>query len=163
MLIAIGDSSVVPNGSAGTTATAHTTNLISGASVAIVVPFQGLFVAPNQFGTNIAYNPSLLGPWTLNFRNGANTTSVVTGSLIGAPITPFATNVVISGSPPNPTFSWTFPSGTIDSVRVNIYDKTRFAKNGITDQIYAGPEIPGTIGSFTLPTILGGLILGTSP
>jgi hypothetical protein len=163
LLIAVGDGSVIPNGSAGTTAIAQTVNLTTGTTLSIAVPFQGLTVAPNQFGTNVAYNANLLGPWTLTFANGPDTTSVTTGSLIGAPLVPFATGVTVSGSQSNPTFSWTYPTDSVDAIRVNIYDRTLQAANGATDQVYASLDIPGNAGSFTIPNVLaGGLSLITN-
>jgi hypothetical protein len=155
-LIAIGDGTVIPNGSAGTVGTAQTKNLLTGATVTVSVPFQGLTVAPNQFGTNVPFNPGLVGPWNLTFRNGSDVTSVTTGSLVGASSAPFASNVTISGSSTNPTFSWTYPSSSIDAVTIAIYDKSRMAAGGGTDQVYSSPALPGTTGSFTVPIALGG-------
>lgn len=164
LLIAIGDGSVVPNGSAGTTGTAETTNLSTGTPVTIAVPFEGLTTAPNAFGMDIGYNVNLLGPWTLTFTNSAggstNTASVTTSSLVGATVAPPPLNVTLSSTnPTNPTFSWAFPSNSVNDVIINIYDNSRLSAGGGTDIVYT-TSFPGAAGSFTVPTALaGGLTL----
>jgi hypothetical protein len=164
--IEVGDNTVLPNGSGGTTGSAQTTNLSTGATFTVPLPFVGSTAIPNQFGRGIAYNPNLLGPWTLNFSNGSsaspsgvNTASVTTGSLAGVTIPPFASNVTVSGSSSNPTFTWTYPTGSVNGVIVNIFDKSLTAAGGGVDAVYAA-SFPGTINSFTVPNALaGGLTL----
>ena len=101
--ILVGDNSVVPNGYGGTTGSAQTTNLSSGATFTQPLLFTANTVQPNSFCcTGVAYNPNLLGPWTLTFANSAggsaNTASETTGSLIGVTAPPLAKNVTVSGS-----------------------------------------------------------------
>ena len=157
--IGIGASSAVPNGSAGTTAVGTTVDLSSGATFSMAVPFAGGTANPNEFRGNTSLNANLTGPWTLTFTNGADAAVATTGSLIGVTPAPFATNVTISGSGLNPTFSWTYPAGGIDGVTLLIYDKSRAAAGGSADLVFSR-SLPGTTGSFTLPNALaGGLTL----
>jgi hypothetical protein len=151
--------SVTPNGSAGTTATAQTTNLSTGLSTQIVIPFAPSTVVPNQFTKSIPYNSSLTGPWTFTFANGADQ-SVINPmlSLTGVAPAPFATNVTVSGSGLNPTFSWSYPS-SVNGVTVLIYDKAGEIVNGILvkpDLVWAAGVPSGLTGSYTLPTTLDG-------
>ena len=121
----VGDITVIPNGNAGTTGSAQTTNLSTGATFVASLPFVGTPAVPNQFNLAIPYNVDLFGPWTLNFTNGPDTASAATGSIPGlSVIPPFASNVTVSGSSANPTFSWTFPAGSVNGVNVNIFDQT---------------------------------------
>ena len=156
--IAIGDDAVLP--SAGTTVSAQTTNLVTGASVTVPVPFVGSTVQPNQFGTDIGYHADRLGAWTLTFSNGADTTSATTpGTLIGVSPAPPASNVTISGSSTNPTFSWTFPNNSVNNVSIGIFDDLMKNAGGGVDQVY-GATFPGNTGSFMVPNALaGGLTL----
>lgn len=158
-LIGIGALPVVPNGSAGTTATAQTTDRSTGLPTSpIVLPFAGSTASPDEFRKNISYNANLTGPWTLTFTNGANTTTVLTPSIVGVASAPFANNVTVSGSGLNPTFTWSYPT-SVNGVTVLIYDKLLSAANGVADLVYAN-SVAGSTNSFTLPTALdGGLSL----
>ncbi|MGE0257280.1 MAG: PEP-CTERM sorting domain-containing protein [Alphaproteobacteria bacterium] len=157
--IDFGDNIVIPNGDFGTTATAQTTNLLTGTTVSTTLPFVGSTALPNQFGRSILYNPNLTGPWVLSFKNGADTASVITPSAVGATPPPFAKNVTVSGSSGNPTFSWDYPIGSIGGVIINIYDKSRMNASGAPDAVYA-KSLPGTSNTFTVPNALaGGLTL----
>ena len=57
--ITFGADVVIPNGSAGTTASAETTNLTTGLPVTSPVAFVGTTAIPNQFGGSVADNPDL--------------------------------------------------------------------------------------------------------
>ncbi len=152
--IAIGDDAVLPT--AGTTVSAQTTNLATGASVTVPIPFVGSTVLPDQFGTDIGYHADRLGAWTLTFNNGADTTSATTpGTLIGVSPAPFASNVTISGSSTNPTFSWTFPSNSVNNVSIGIFDDSMKNAGGGVDQVYS-TVLARTSGSFTVPNALAG-------
>jgi len=159
--IEFGDTSVVPNGNNGTTASAQTTNLSTGAPVTEALPFVGSTAIPNQFDRSIAYNANLLGPRTLTFTNAVgsagapDTATVTTGSLVGVTPPPFASNVTISGSSANPAFAWTYPTGTVNGVIINIFDKSLMNAAGGADIVYAATK-PGTTNSFTVPTALAG-------
>jgi hypothetical protein len=104
--ISYGDTQVSPNGSGGTTGSAQTTNLVTGAIRTFPLPWTGSTSINNSFGDTISYlaNPNLIGPWTLTFTNAVgaagapNTVSVTTGSLVGVTVPPFARNVTVSGA-----------------------------------------------------------------
>ena len=159
--IEFGDTSVVPNGNNGTTASAQTTNLSTGAPITEALPFVGSTAVPNQFDRSIAYNANLLGPRTLTFTNAVgsagapDTATVTTGSLVGVTPPPFASNVTISGSSANPAFAWTYPTGSVNGVIINIFDKSLMNAAGGADIVYATTK-PGTTKSFTVPTALAG-------
>jgi hypothetical protein len=131
VFISVGDVTVIPNGSGGTTGSAQTTNLSTGATFTESLPFIGSTAAPDQFELSIPENPNLFGPWTLNFTNGTDTASGTTGSISGPGVVPpFASNVTVSGSSANPTFTWTYPPGSVGGVQVNIYDKSLMTAAG---------------------------------
>lgn len=100
-----GDTSVVPNGAGGTTASASTVDLATGQTQSFRLPFVGSPALPNQFSNTVAYNANLTGPWTLAFQNGADTKTVTTPSVTGVSPPPFAQKVTFSGQPANPTFT----------------------------------------------------------
>jgi hypothetical protein len=143
--ILVGDNSVVPNGNMGTTGSAQTTNLSTGATFAKPLLFTGNTVQPNSFCcSGVAYDPNLLGPWTLTFANSAggstNTKSEMSGSDVGVKVPIFASNVTVSGSGATPTFTWTYnPPGTLPNyVNVAIFDPTRKNANGVPDLVGGG-------------------------
>lgn len=120
-----GANSVTPNGSAGTTGLATTTDLITGSAVSRVINFVPSPLNPNYFDRMIAYNPALLGPWDLAFTNGADSTHKTMTLAAGATIAPFVNSITLSGTGANPTFSWTPPGGaTVNGYRINIFDKS---------------------------------------
>ena len=155
----IGANQVMPNGFGGTTATATTTDLVTGATVSVTVPFAGGAAAPNQFGVKVPYSANLLGPWTLNFMNSSggttDTTTVTTGSLFGVAPAPFAKNVTISGASLDPTFTWSYAAGSVNGVDLLIYDKSTKAADGSPNLVFS-QSFAGTTSSFTLPTSLAG-------
>src|SRR5271166_5233015 len=119
--------SVTPNGNpgptGGTTVTAQTTDLSTGLlTPPIVIPFAPSTVFPNFFVTNIPYQSNLTDPWTVTFTNDvntANTTTLMTPSIVGVAPAPTPINVTESGSSLNPTFTWSYPT-SVDSVAVLI-------------------------------------------
>jgi hypothetical protein len=153
-LFSIG-AAAVPNGLAGTTAAGTTVNLSTGALVVRNVGFVGNTVGPDLFARSIPYDLDLTGSWTLTFTNGADTTSVTTPDITGAVAPPFAGSVTISGSSSNPTFSWTYPAGSVDGVTVLIRDFSRTNAAGFPDTVFAR-NFPGTTNSFTVPDVLAG-------
>jgi YVTN family beta-propeller protein len=156
--------SVTPNGSAGTTVTAQTTDLSTGLLTSpIVIPFGPSTVLPNFFITDIPYQSNLTGPWTVTFTNDvntANTTTLITPSIVGVAPAPTPINVTESGSSLNPTFTWSYPT-SVDSVTVLIFEKnihvdpTGNLVPGGFDLVF-GQSLPGATNSFTLPTVLAG-------
>lgn len=120
-----GANSVVPNGANGTTGVATTTNLVSGALVSRTINYTPDPIIPNFFQRRIAIDPNLLGPWTLSFANGADSSQAVVSLPAGASIAPFVNSITLSGTSANPTFSWTPPpNATVNAYRINIYDKS---------------------------------------
>lgn len=120
-----GANSVTPNGLAGTTGLATTTDLFTGSAVSRVINFTPSPLIPDYFSRTIAYNPALLGPWDLAFTNGADSTHKTVTLAAGATIAPFVNSITLSGTGANPTFSWTPPVGTtVNGYRINIYDKS---------------------------------------
>jgi hypothetical protein len=150
----------VPNGAAGTAVYGTTINLATGTTTApIAVSFAGGTANPNEFRSNIPYDPNLAGPWTLTFTNGPDTTIAATPSLVGVNPAPFAKDVTISGSSLDPTFSWSYPTGSVNGVTLLIYDKSRQNAGGSADLVFS-QSFAGTTNSFTLPsTLAGGLTL----
>ena len=113
--------SVVPNGAAGTTGTAS-----RGAAIGLPVDFQPFDTLPNFFSNSVnafSQHPSATGGWTLTFTNGPDTATVVTPSIAGATVLPFARNVSMQGSGLAPTFTWAFPAtAALDAVGITIRD-----------------------------------------
>ena len=165
------EADATPNGSAGTTATAQTTDLSTGLlypSPPLVIPFDPATVDPNNFFKSISYDPNLSGPWTVTFTNAftvPTSTMVTTPSIVDVMPAPFANSVTESGSGLNPTFTWSFPT-SVDGVIVQIYEKNvhidhstgLLVPGGIDDVVIY--FLPAGVNSFTLPTVLaGGLTL----
>ena len=141
----IGASTVVPNGSNGTTAIGTTTDLVTGETVIRGIPFSPGPVIPNFFRRYIADNPNQYGPWTLTFTNGPDSTSVVVPGLpSGATQAPFVNSITLSGSSQLPTFSWTPPpAAAVNGYRINIYDKSIIAP-GNSGQVVSRNLVPST-------------------
>jgi hypothetical protein len=129
-----GANSVVPNGDGGTTGIASTTNTATSALFSRSLFFQPSPLLPNQFARNVsAFNPQLLGPWTLTFTNGSDSASATLGFPSGAELVPFVNSITLSGTSLNPTFTWTPPpSTTVNGYRVNIYDKSLITRDPVT-------------------------------
>ena len=121
----IGATSVTPNGTHGTTGTGVTTDLGTGATVTRSIPFNPGPEIPNFYQRLLTDSPSLRGPWTLTFTNGANSASTVVTLPAGQTQAPFVNSITLSGSAATPTFSWTPPPGAVvNGYRINIYDKS---------------------------------------
>lgn len=158
-----GANTVLPNGAAGTTGIARTTNLSTGATVARAINYNPSPINPNMFQRSIAVNPNLLGPWTLTFSNGADSSSRTVSLPAGAGLAPFVDSITLSGTSVNPTFSWAAPAAaTVNGYRVNIYDKSLInfdpAKGpSNTGQVTSRNLLPSTTaytvqaGDFTVP------------
>jgi hypothetical protein len=152
--IRYGATSVVPNGSGGTTGTATTTNVATGKTITRNIHFETSPATPNFFTGGIELcgqastgactakgnnNPAnLTNPWTITFSNPGTTPNQIskTLSLVGGEI-PFVNSITLSGTGSAPTFSWTPPPGvTVDGYRVNIYQnslETFDSKGNIVD------------------------------
>ena len=153
--IVIGEDQVTPNGFAGTTGTATTTNLTTGAVVTFAEPFVGE-PNPDQFALRIPYNSALTGAYTLTFTNPDAASPLVetTPAATGATPPPFASNVVVSGGGATPTISWTYPTGSADLVAFQIFDLSTLNAAGQPEFILQD-DFTGTTG---LDTIQAGLI-----
>ena len=97
----------------------------------------------------------IASPWTLQFKNGADTLNVTGPSLAGtADPVPFPVSVTITGSGVNPTISWTIPGGFApDGFQVQIFDKSITLANGQNDITHSVAINPSST-SYTIPTIL---------
>lgn len=153
----VGANSVVPNGLAGTTGVGTTTNLLTGASVRVAIPFDPGPAIPNFYARYLADNTSLYGPWSLAFTNGANTTTTVVSLPVGQTQAPFVNSITLSGTGLNPTFSWTPPAGAVvNGYRLNIFDKSLISptNNGQVASTNVGPGVTSftvTAANFTTP------------
>jgi hypothetical protein len=120
----VGANAVTPNGASGTTGTAVTVNTSTGQTVNQTIFFSPAPVIPNFFQRLLTINPNLLGPYSLNFKNGAVTESAVVQLPSNATVAPFVQSVTLSGTSANPTFSWAPPPGVVNGYRINLYDKS---------------------------------------
>lgn len=121
----IGANSVVPNADAGTTGLGTTVDLVTGQTVTRTIPFNPGPVIPNFFSRSLGDTPSLFGPWTLAFSNGADVTRTTVSLPQGTSYAPFVNTITLSGTSANPTFTWAPPAGTtVNGYRINIYDKS---------------------------------------
>lgn len=158
-----GANSVTPNGLAGTTGLATTTDLQTGSTVSRTINFNPGPIIPNLFQRFIPVNPTQLGPWTLKFTNGVDSAQAVVQMLPAAQMAPFVNSVTLSGTSANPAFSWTPPAGaTVDGYRINIYDKSLINLNLANGPINIGQvasrnltpnntSYTVTAGDFTVP------------
>jgi hypothetical protein len=130
--IRYGATSVTPNVVAGTTGTATTTNVTTGATITRNMVGQSSPATPNFFSGLLGISPTtnvnpanLTNPWTLTFTNAGTTPTSATATVALAPgsgLIPFVNSVTLSGTAAAPTFSWTPPSGTsVNGYRINIY------------------------------------------
>ena len=152
-----GANSVVPNGDGGTTGIASTTNTATSALFSRSLFFQPSPLLPNQFARNVsAFNPQLLGPWTLTFTNGSDSASATLGFPSGAELVPFVNSITLSGTSLNPTFTWTPPpSTTVNGYRVNIYDKSLITRDPVTGVVtnsglVSSQNLAPTVTSYTV-------------
>ncbi len=120
-----GANAVTPNGDGGTTGVGTTTQLGTGVPVSRTINFSPSPIIPNFFSRYLADDRSLYGPWTLTFRNGADSASAVVDLADNAQQAPFVNSITLSGTSASPTFTWTPPPGAaVNGYRVNIYDKS---------------------------------------
>ena len=151
----LGVTSAVPNGLAGTTATA------TQGSTVLLLPYTGTSAISNEFNRTIAANPTMYGAWQLLFTNGANTASVSTPAINPtlAPM-PFAGDVRITNQT-STSFSWTIPTtASVDAVRINLFDHGRLNLAGTNADIIYNATFAANTTSFTLPsTLVNGLPL----
>lgn len=123
--VRFGAVSVTPNGAEGTTGVARSTDLATGLPLTRTINFSPSPVIPNFFSRNLFDSPSLRGPWTLTFTNGADSASRVVSLPVGTVQAPFVESVTLSGTGEAPTFGWAPPSGAaVNGYRINIYDKS---------------------------------------
>ena len=153
-----GNHVLVPGGPPNTTGSGQTTNLTTGATFTKdPLPFTGDTAFPNQISDRIPDNLDLRGPWTLTFRNGADTAVVQTPFLVGVTPLPFASNVTIT-SGTNPTFTWTNPGSQLRQF-INIIDKDLKDTSGRPDFVL-NAGLPANSTTFTVPgSLAGGLTL----
>ena len=151
--IVYGETSVVPNGNAGTTASASTIDLGNGAVSNHGLVFSGSPALPNEFSGSIPYNPNLTGAWTLRFANGTDTKVVTTPAVTGAVPPPFAKSVTFSGASTNPTFAWNYPVGSVNGVFFDIFDQAIKNASGGAALVYS-KSLAGTTNSFKVPDAL---------
>jgi len=164
--LAFGIDRVTPNpeqglGGRGTTVTA----VQNGQS--FNVPFLGgLF--EGEYFDSIPRDTNLLGPWQLTVDNpgSANGPIVVDTHAIGdVGANEFVNTLSVDGGTtdgvPTPTFNWTLPSLTQDSVRIFITDFTRDAHGNLINpgfthgaKIIHRVTLPSNATSFTVPEIL---------
>ncbi len=145
----IGATSVAPNATAGTTGSGTTIDLSTGQSVTRSIPPDPGPEIPNFFSRLMTYSPSLLGPWTLTFVNGADSAQTVVTLPAGQMQAPFVNSITLSGSSATPTFSWTPPPGAVvNGYRVNIYDKSLISATN-NGQVVSVNLLPGTT-SYTI-------------
>ena len=148
-LINFGANSVSPNGGNGTTGLASTCNTALSPLNNCTNAANGLFTRsitfnpsplnPNFFIRGTAFNSNLLGPWTLAFSNGVDTTTRVLSLPTGAVEPAFVNSITLSGTSTNPIFSWTPPPGTpVDGYRINIYDKSLVNQNAANGPLNTG-------------------------
>jgi hypothetical protein len=115
--IQFGENRVIPNGSAGTTATATRGG--------VTVPLGGFNETINSdlFTRSVANTANNRGSWTLNFTNGANTATAHTPTVSNTLVPlPFVTNVSVSGTGLTPTITWTNTASALDAVAIRIRD-----------------------------------------
>jgi hypothetical protein len=165
--IIVGDSDVQPNENQGTTVTA--TSIVNPATGlpynTLTVPFVGSAAIPNQTDTRISFDPTNpadaweLQPWTLTLTNGTSALNTTTPSLVGVTPPPFASSVTYSGTNANPTFTWAFPSNSVNGVFFDIYEDNAVNADGGADLVYTA-TLAGNAGTYTVPSELdGGLTL----
>jgi hypothetical protein len=151
----VGANDVSPNGTAGTTGRATTINTVTGATSNRTINFSPSPLLPDFYSVRFAINPALLGPYTLTFTNGANSSAANVALPAGAAIAPFVQSITLSGTSANPTFSWTPPPmTTVNGYRINIFDKSLINNNPANGPINTGQvtnlNVPPNVTSYTV-------------
>ena len=154
-LLRVGATSVTPNGDAGTTGIATTTDLITGNPINHVISFVPNPVVPNFFQSYMLDNAALHGPWTLKFTNGVDTASRTVSLPAGTTQAPFVESITLSGTSDSPTFGWAPPTGTtVNGYRVNIFDKSLInfdaSKGPINSGLIVSRNIAADVKSYTV-------------
>jgi len=151
-----GAQTVFPNGANGTTGIATQ----NGKEVSLFN--QGLSIALDRLGAVINPNApqyiglDLTGSWNMTFTNETDSAIASTPTLDGASPMPFVSSVTISGSGPEPTFSWTVPdTAAPDGVTIQIRDTTDLRGPGAVANIIYSNTVSGSTSSFTVPTNIG--------
>ena len=90
------------------------------------------------------------GSWLLTLNAGAQQTTVLTPTLTGAPLIPFVSDSSLTSSSDGKvhTFDWSGVTG-IDSVRVNVYDRSLMPTGGQA-QLVSRHDFIGTTTSFVI-------------
>jgi len=111
-----------------------------------------LTVNANFCAGSSPFNASRLGPWTMTFREGAQSLTVAAPSLAGAETAvPFPVSVTLNGAGTSPTISWNVPGGFApDGFRVNIFDRNEIRVGGQADVIHSVAIAPNAT-SYTIP------------
>jgi hypothetical protein len=124
--VRFGANSVVPNGDAGTLGVA----IQDGTGLRRNIPFGPFPLAPNWFSRYLLDDPTLRGAWTLQFTNGADSSTARVSVDAAAQQAKFVESITISGTAENPTFTWTpSPGSTVHAYRVNFFEKTGIGTN----------------------------------
>ena len=147
--IQFGENVVIPNGIAGTTATATLGNRT------IPLPALNEGVNPNFFSTAVGDNATNRGSWALNFTNGADAASASTPS-VSAALTPlpFVTSVSVGGTGLTPMLHWTNTASALDAVAIRVRDNgVTAALNGtLNASVIALNYFTSTTNSYQIPT-----------
>lgn len=152
-----GANSVTAQGTTGTTGMASAIDQSNNQLVYRTLYPNSSPLLPNFFSRLIPVNPSLLGPWTLTFTNGADSAQRTMALPAAAQIAPFVNSITLSGSSDHPTFSWTPPPGTpVNGYRINFFDQSLVSANnsGLVASRNLSPNITTyTVvdGDFTAP------------
>lgn len=155
--VGFGASTVIPNGSGGTTGYATNIDYLNGAPVGLV--YQAQIVGSNEFAGGLSAAVAPRTPWTLTFRNGGDQTVVTTPDILAATKVGYARNVAISGTS-TPTFSWAPALGqSFNGVRLNFYNLD-VRVNGLATLFQSVNLQSPTASQFTVPTSWG-LTAGT--
>ena len=162
---------VTPNGAAGTTGIATTTNVATGGTITRNINFLPSPLTHDFFVGSLAIcttncsptgnnNPAnLTGPWDITFSNPTTTPGSVSITTLHTPLPtspsiplnlvggeiPFLNNVTLSGTSAAPNFSWTPPPGlAVDGYRINIYQNNLEVIDPVTKRILNSGQVAST-------------------
>ncbi len=139
----VGALGVSPNSNNGTSGTA--TDPLGGVYI-LGAPLASSFLATR------AYDPNLLGSWTITLSN-PGTIPTTTGSTLGtlgvtAPL-PFVNSITFSGTNANPTFAWTPPAALPSGDVINGYSIAFVDRTVAGNPIVAFRDLPASVTSYT--------------
>ncbi|MEO8441484.1 MAG: hypothetical protein ABI547_03290, partial [Betaproteobacteria bacterium] len=145
-----GANSVVPNGTAGTTATRA-----FGVNQPFLLNFNPRTNNPNQFSGSIDYTAGRAAQaMNMVFTNGTDTTSVSVNPVGTIGLMPLATFLSVSGTGTGLTFHWTdpvIPAGlTLERAQVNVYDLENHNAVGNADTLFVTTLPSATDASYAL-------------